>query len=72
MLNLTLNPASAVHADIGFPGTRMAVSPGRAKHRTGDRPGHSNDSAMATTALAKHGRADRSTWSSTRARTLRR
>ena len=72
MLNLTPSPASAAQADLGFPGALTAVSPGPVKYRIGDLAGYSNDSAMAITALAKHGRADRSTWSSTRARTLRR
>jgi hypothetical protein len=45
---------------------------GRGARCRRDLMGYSNDSAMAITVLAKHGMADRSTWSSTRARTLRR
>ncbi len=57
---------------------RCRPTPGRSSsprtggHCRGDSGGYSSELAMAITALEKHGRVDRSTWSSTRVRTLRR
>ena len=51
---------------------RGVLVPAIGVHCRGDSRGYSSDSASAITALEKHGRVDRSTWSSTRVRTLRR
>jgi hypothetical protein len=54
------------------PASCEPCSPATGVHCRGDSRGYSSDSAMAITALEKHNKVDRSTWSSTRVRTLRR